>query len=84
MARLVDFLRSPFSFLFARSSNEERVAVYLIREHGRGRSVEDILNDPYVRNRLTPQGIERLLDRPEVIRALGNDAVAAARTELTD
>ena len=79
MARLGSFLRNPFSFLFTRSSHEDRVAAYIIREHERGRSLTEILEDPYVRNRCTPQERERLLDRPELIRALGNDTVEAAR-----
>lgn len=82
MASLSNLLRNPFSFLFARSSQEERVAAYVIREHGRGRSLEEILNDPYVRNRCTPQQRERLLDRPEVIQAIGDDTVASARDSL--
>jgi hypothetical protein len=83
MARLGALLRSPFSFLFSGSSHEDRVAAYLIREHERGRSLTEILDDPYVRNRSTPQELERLLDRPELIRALGDDVVAAARVERT-
>ena len=43
MQRLASLLRSPFSFLFARSSTEDRVAAYVIREHGRGRSLNEIL-----------------------------------------
>jgi hypothetical protein len=82
MAGLADFFRNPFSFLFARSSNEERVAQYVIREHERGRALEEILEDPYIRNRLTPAQRERLLDRPEVIRALGEGVVASARDTL--
>ena len=35
MQRLASLLRSPFSFLFTRSSTEDRVAAYVIREHGR-------------------------------------------------
>jgi len=81
MARLGALLRNPFSFLFSGSSHEDRVAAYLIREHERGRSLTEILDDPYVRNRCTPQEQERLLDRPELIRALGDDVVAAARVE---
>jgi hypothetical protein len=65
------FLRNPFSFLFARSGAEERLAAYVIREHGRGRSVAEILEDPYLRNRTTEQQRARLLERPEVIRAIG-------------
>ena len=79
MPRLSDFFRNPFSFLFERSSGEDRVTAYLIREHERGRSLAEILDDPYVRNRTTPQERERLLDRPEVIRALGEDTVQSAR-----
>ncbi len=75
-------LRSPFSFLFARSTNEERVAAYVVREHGLGRSLDDILSDRYVQNRLTPQQQSRLLDRPEVIRSIGDDMIAEARRNL--
>ena len=81
MARLGALLRNPFSFLFAGSSHEDRVAAYVIREHERGRALEEILEDPYVRNRCTPQEIERLLDRPELIRALGDDVVSGVRAE---
>jgi hypothetical protein len=75
-------VRGPFSFLFARSSSEERVAAYVIREHDRGRSLADILADRYVVNRLSPSQRDRLLDRPDLIRALGEDVVEATKTEL--
>jgi hypothetical protein len=77
-----DYFRNPFSFLFARSSNEERIAAYVIREHERGRSLGEILDDPYVKNRTTPSERARLLDRPEVIRALGRDVTEAAKEEV--
>jgi hypothetical protein len=79
MPRLSSVLRSPFAFLFARSSNEDRVASYVIREHERGRLLLEILEDPYVKNRLTPEQSKRLLDRPEIITAIGNDAVESTR-----
>jgi len=82
MLKLSSVLRNPFSFLFARSSQEERVAAYVIREHERGRSLEEILEDPYVRNRLTPAQRERLLDRNDIIRAVGDDTVAGARETI--
>ena len=75
------FLRNPFSFLFARSGAEDRLAAYVVREHRRGRSLADILEDPYVRNRTTDQQRARLLERPDVIRAVGQDTVAAARAQ---
>ena len=82
MQRLASLLRSPFSFLFARSSAEDRVAAYVIREHGRGRGLAEILEDRYVQNRLTPQQQLRLLERPEVVKALGEQDIDAARESL--
>ena len=82
-SRLGSFLRNPFSFLFTRSSQEERLAAYVIREHERGRALDEILEDPYVRNRATPQEVQRLLDRPEVIHALGAGTVAAEQQRLS-
>ena len=79
MLKLSSLLRSPFAFLFARSSNEERVASYVIREHERGRTLVEILEDPYVRNRLTPDQTQRLLDRPEMVQAIGNETIESTR-----
>jgi hypothetical protein len=72
-----DFFRN----LFNKSSHVDRVAAYVIREHERGRSLTEILDDPYVKNRTTPQERDRLLDRPEMIRALGDDVVRQAKAE---
>ena len=58
------------------------MATYVIREHERGRNLADILDDSYVKNRLTTPQISRMLDRPEVIRALGETAVEDARESL--
>ena len=74
MVSVRSFVRNPFSFLFARSSKEERVAAYLIREHERGRRLDEILEDPYVRNRTSENERARILERPEVIDALGRVA----------
>jgi hypothetical protein len=76
------FFRGLFSFLGARSTQEERVAAYVIREHDRGRSLNEILDDPYVRNRCSERGIARLLDRPDVLKAIGDDMAEAAKTSL--
>ena len=78
---LRDQLRNPFSFLFVRSRSEDRIAQYVIREHRRGRDLKDILEDKYVVNRCTTAQIQRLLDSPEVIQALGETTVARARED---
>jgi hypothetical protein len=75
-------LRNPFSFLGQRSSREERLAEYVIREHGRGRTLQEIVEDRYLQNRASPQELARLLDRPEVIRAISRDDLEAARSSV--
>ena len=59
-------------------SKEDSLASYIIREHRGGRSLEDILNDPYLKNRATEKQRLRLLERPDVIRAVGEDVAAVA------
>ena len=80
---LSDIFRAPFSFFNASKSQEERLANYVLREHERGRPLTEILEDPYVRNRTTPQERTRILDRPEVVHALGESAIADARALLS-
>jgi hypothetical protein len=58
------------------------MADYVMREHHRGRPLQEILQDNYVTNRCTPEQIRRLLDRPEVVRAIGDDVVAAAKATI--
>jgi hypothetical protein len=82
MRSLRSLLGNPFSFLFARSSADDRVAAYVLREHARGRALAEILEDRYVQNRLTAQQQSRLLDRPEIVHALGDTTIAEARRAL--
>ena len=75
--------KDMFSFLFQRSSGEERVAQYVIREHDRGRPLAEIMEDRYVLNRLeSPAQRARLLDRPEIIQAVGGDMAEAAKASV--
>jgi hypothetical protein len=83
VARLSNFLRNPFSFLFVRSSKEERIAAYVIREHERGRRLDEVVDDPYIRNRASDRELARILERPEVVAALGRAAVTDAQQQLT-
>ncbi len=76
---LRDSLAGIFSFLQSRSQIEERLAQYVIREHKSGRPLAEILDDPYVKNRTTPEQVARLLDRPDLIHAVGNDVISQAR-----
>lgn len=80
---LVDAIKGAFSFLGSRSQSEERMAQYVIREHHRGRPLHDILEDHYVTNRFSAEQIRRLLDRPDVVHALGESLVNETKTQLS-
>ena len=51
----------------------DSLAAYVIREHRSGRPLDEILEDPYLKNRATDEQRLRLLERPDVIRAVGED-----------
>ncbi len=83
VGKLGDFFRNPFAALFSREGGQlDRLATYVIREHERGRSLDEILDDPYIRNRTSPEQRARLLDNPIVVRALGESVVERERERL--
>ena len=75
--------KNMFSFLFSRGSAEEHVARYIVREHDRGRSLSEILEDKYVQNRLNAEQQRRLLDRPELIESFSGDTLEAAKASIS-
>jgi hypothetical protein len=79
---LIDAIRGSFSFLGSKSGNEDRMAHYVIREHHRGRPLEEILADKYVVNRCSREQIQRLLDRPEIVHAISDDLLAETRQKI--
>jgi hypothetical protein len=56
---------------------EERVVEYVVREVGNGRKLDEALNDPYVRNRLSEEKLRKVLENPEVITAMEQSISAA-------
>jgi hemerythrin-like domain-containing protein len=78
----VSGFKNIFSFLFSKGSAEEHVARYVIREHERGRSLTEVLEDKYVQNRLTPEQQRRLLDRPEIIQTFSGDTIESAKATV--
>ena len=65
-------------------SKEEALAAYIIREHKTGRTLEEILEDAYLKNRATEEQRLRLLERPDLIRAVGEDVAAAAAEHVRE
>ena len=49
---------------------EERVVEYVVREVHQGRRLTEVIEDPYVRNRLNETKRSEVLENPEVIDAL--------------
>lgn len=76
--------RNPFASLFASPRRERYLSQYVVREFARGRSLQEILEDPYVRNRSTAEERARLLERPEVVAAIGEQAVADLKLAVAD
>lgn len=74
--------RNPFTFLFGRTRREQYVERYVLREHRKGRAFAEILEDPYVRAWSTPDERARLLERPDVVEAVGTNAIADLRAAL--
>lgn len=60
--------------LFGKSRREQYLEQYVLREHARGRSLDEILSDRYIQNRTTDAERARLLDRPNIVAALGRPA----------
>lgn len=79
---LKEAITGAFSFLRTGSQSEERIAQYVIREHHRGRPLAEVIDDHYVTNRCSPEQIARILERGDVVHAIGEDTVADMRAQL--
>ncbi len=77
------WFKNIFSSLFQSPTAEEHVARYVIREHDRGRTLAEILEDKFVQNRLTPEQQKRLLDRPEILESFSKDMVESVKAEIS-
>ncbi len=62
----------------------DSLAAYVIREHRSGRPLEEILENPYLKNRATDEQRLRLLERPDVIRAVGEDVANMAAEQVRE
>ncbi len=49
---------------------EERVIEYIVREVHKGRRLMEVIDDPYVRNRLNDAKRDEILENPEIVDAL--------------
>ena len=70
MAETVDTKLRKFLEELAEDPVEEMVVEYVVREVRNGRKLREVLNDPYVRNRLDADRITKVLENPAVIDAV--------------
>ncbi len=49
---------------------EERVIEYVVREVHKGRRLTEVIDDPYVRNRLNDSKREEILENTEIVDAI--------------
>jgi hypothetical protein len=71
----------PFSRLTGARS-EDAIVRYVIAECRKGRHLADVLKDPYVTNRADRTTLQRLMDHPELVSALGDGAVDTIRARI--
>ena len=70
MAETVDSKLRKFLEELAEDPLEEMVVEYVIREVRNGRKLKEVLQDPYVRNRLDEDRISKVMENPAVIDAV--------------
>lgn len=58
---------------------EDRVVEYVIREVHNGRKLMEVIQDPYVRNRLSPEKVDKVLQNPDVVEALEQEIAETFR-----
>lgn len=76
MTTVSDSIRKFFDDL-ATDPMEERVIEYVIREVHEGRTLSEVMNDPYVRNRLNDSKRAEVLENPEIIEAIESEIKAS-------
>lgn len=59
---------------------EERIVNYIVREVRMGRKLSAVLQDPYIRNRLSEQQVNDVLESPEVLEAIEKQLAQAFET----
>jgi hypothetical protein len=63
-------------------ATEDALVRYVVREVTANRPLAEVMQDPYITNRADRVDSRRLLDRPEVIAAVGDDVLAELRSKL--
>lgn len=66
------------------SAAHKRLIEYVVRQLRSGRDLDEVLEDPYVTNRISAIERRALLEEPEVIEAAGSELLERMRTRLEE
>jgi hypothetical protein len=64
------------------SAKHKRLIEYVVRQVKTDRHLQDVLEDPYVTNRLSTLDRRALLEEPEIIDAVHEDVLTSMREKL--
>lgn len=79
MAGISDALKEFFDTL-SDESLEDAAIEYTVRELHKGRRLAEILQDPFVRNRLNQERVDHMLESPELIEAVEEEVTASFKS----
>ncbi|MBE0477132.1 MAG: hypothetical protein IBX62_08560 [Coriobacteriia bacterium] len=79
MPTLVERVRA-FMDELATDPVEERVVEYVLREVRNGRRLTEALRDPYVKNRLSEERLQHVLESSEIVSALEEQIAESFRS----
>jgi hypothetical protein len=66
------------------SAKHKRLIEYVVRQLRSGRHLAEVLEDPYITNRIAAIERRALLDEPEVVEAASEDVLARMRAQLEE
>lgn len=66
------------------SARHKRLIEYVTRQLSQGRMLTEVIDDPYVTNRLNPLERRALIDEPEIVHAAQMDSLDDLRAQLEE
>lgn len=72
------------SMITDESAAHKRLIEYVVAQLSQGRPLEEVMEDPYVTNRLDPTERRALLEEPEVVEAAQGEALDEMRSHLEE
>lgn len=64
------------------SARHKRLVEYVVRQVSQGRTLAEVLDDPYITNRISDIERRALLDEPQVVEAVGDDVINEMRRSI--